>query len=358
MLEKALKGTRKYWTWITFLFLVIIFGMSAYSQQRWFGLTVTGMDHNMSWGLYRAQFTFLVGIAASAMIVVLPYSLHNFKAFGKIVIISEFLAASATLMCLLFVLADMGRPDRILNVLLYPHVHSMMFWDLLALNSNLFISLIIGWGLLGAERKEVLPPTWLKPVIYLSFPLVIGMLTVTAILHGVLPYHNLWFPAAFIPRFLVSSFASGASLLILLALIFKKTTGFEVGSEAREKLAVLATYAGVTNFFLIGTDFFTVFYSNPVPLMRFSLMIGLGSVAVLLIPALRTSSKWLPAACAGLVISIWLNNGVGYEMIEYSPTLLERTITLGIWAIGVLLLTILLKVAVTVKGEISHCVSK
>jgi len=382
MIENALKGNRNYWIWISFLILVIASGISAYSQQRWFGLTVTGMGRDVSWGLYIAQFTFLVGVAASAVMVVLPYYLHNYKAFGKIVIIGEFLAVSATLMCLLFILADMGRPDRVLNVMLYPSPHSMVFWDVMVLNGYFIINLVSGWTVLGAERKGIPPPRWVKPVIYLSIPWAVSIHTVTAFLYAGLPGRHLWLTAVLAPRFLASAFAAGTSLLILLTLILKKTTGFDAGSEAREKLAILATYAGATNFFLIGTEFFTAFYSNIpshmhslqylffgleghsnlVPWMWFSLLIGLVAVLVLLIPALRTSSKWLPAACAGLVISIWIDKGVGLilggfvpspleEIFEYSPTLIEITITLGIWAIGALLLTMLLKVAVAVKTQ-------
>ena len=382
MIEKALKGNRNYWIWISFLILVIASGISAYGQQRWFGLTVTGMGRDVSWGLYIAQFTFLVGVAASAVMVVLPYYLHNYKAFGKIVIIGEFLAVSATLMCLLFILADMGRPDRVLNVMLYPSPHSMVFWDVLALNGYFILNLVSGWAVLGAERKGIPPPRWVKPVIYLSIPWAVSIHTVTAFLYAGLPGRHLWLTAVLAPRFLASAFAAGTSLLILVTLILKKTTGFDAGSEARNKLAILATYAGLTNFFLIGTEFFTAFYSNIpshmqslqylffgleghsnlVPWMWFSLMLGLGSVLVLLIPALRASSKWLPAACGGLVISIWIDKGVGLilggfvpspleEIFEYSPTLIEITITLGIWAIGALLLTILLKVAVAIKTQ-------
>ncbi len=382
MIENALKGNRNYWIWISFLILVIASGISAYSQQRWFGLTVTGMGRDVSWGLYIAQFTFLVGVAASAVMVVLPYYLHNYKAFGKIVIIGEFLAVSATLMCLLFILTDMGRPDRVLNVMLYPSPHSMVFWDVMVLNGYFIINLVSGWTVLGAERKGIPPPRWVKPVIYLSIPWAVSIHTVTAFLYAGLPGRHLWLTAVLAPRFLASAFAAGTSLLILLTLILKKTTGFDAGSEAREKLAILATYAGATNFFLIGTEFFTAFYSNIpshmhslqylffgleghsnlVPWMWFSLLIGLVAVLVLLIPALRTSSKWLPAACAGLVISIWIDKGVGLilggfvpspleEIFEYSPTLIEITITLGIWAIGALLLTMLLKVAVAVKTQ-------
>lgn len=382
MIENALKGNRNYWIWISFLILVIASGISAYSQQRWFGLTVTGMGRDVSWGLYIAQFTFLVGVAASAVMVVLPYYLHNYKAFGKIVIIGEFLAVSATLMCLLFILTDMGRPDRVLNVMLYPSPHSMVFWDVMVLNGYFIINLVSGWTVLGAERKGIPPPRWVKPVIYLSIPWAVSIHTVTAFLYAGLPGRHLWLTAVLAPRFLASAFAAGTSLLILLTLILKKTTGFDAGSEAREKLAILATYAGATNFFLIGTEFFTAFYSNIpshmhslqylffgleghsnlVPWMWFSLLIGLVAVLVLLIPALRISSKWLPAACAGLVISIWIDKGVGLilggfvpspleEIFEYSPTLIEITITLGIWAIGALLLTMLLKVAVAVKTQ-------
>ncbi|NMW18333.1 MAG: polysulfide reductase NrfD [Chlorobiaceae bacterium] len=382
MIENALKGNRNYWIWISFLVLVIASGLSAYSQQRWFGLTVTGMGRDVSWGLYIAQFTFLVGVAASAVMVVLPYYLHNYKAFGKIVIIGEFLAVSATLMCLLFILADMGRPDRVLNVMLYPSPHSMVFWDVMVLNGYFIINLVSGWTVLGAERKGIPPPAWVKPVIYLSIPWAVSIHTVTAFLYAGLPGRHLWLTAVLAPRFLASAFAAGTSLLILLTLILKKTTGFDAGNEAREKLAILITYAGITNIFFIGTEFFTAFYSNIpihmhslqylffgleghsnlVPWMWFSLITGLGSVVVLLIPGLRASSTWLPAACVGLVISIWIDKGVGLilggfvpspleEIVEYSPTLIEITITLGIWAIGALLLTMLLKVAVAVKTQ-------
>ena len=80
------------------------------------------MSRDVSWGLYIAQFTFLVGVAASAVMLVTPYYLHDFKKFGKMVILGEFLAISAVIMCILFIFVDVGQPMRILNVLLYPPV--------------------------------------------------------------------------------------------------------------------------------------------------------------------------------------------------------------------------------------------
>lgn len=382
MIEKALKGDRSYWGWIVFLLFIIAAGVYSYARQLDTGLTVTGMGRDVSWGVYIAQFTFLVGVAASAVMVVLPYYLHDYKAFGKIVIVGEFMAVAATIMCILFILADMGRPDRVLNVLLYPTPHSMVFWDVTVLNGYLLLNIISGWAVLGAERKGVPAPKWVKPVIYLSIPWAISIHTVTAFLYAGLPGRHLWLTAVLAPRFLASAFAAGPALLILVTYILKKTTGFDAGKEAVNKLAVIVTYAAVVNFFLIGMEFFTAFYSNIpshmhslqylffglhgkgqlVPWMWFSMMIGLGSLVVLLVPKLRKSSTWLITACLGIVLSIWIDKGVGLilggfvpspleEIVEYFPTLIEISVTLGIWAIGIFLLTILLKVAVAVKTQ-------
>ena len=222
----------------------------------------------------------------------------------------------------------------------------------------------------------------MKPIIYLSIPWAFSIHTVTAFLYAGLPGRHLWLTAVLAPRFLASAFAAGTSLLILVTLVLKKTTGFDAGNEARQKLAVLATYAGVANFFMIGTEFFTAFYSNVpshihglqylffglegksnlVPWMWFSMLLGLGSLAVLFNKKLRHTNNWLIAACTGMVVSIWIDKGVGLvlggfvpnpleEITEYGVTLTELGVTLGIWAVGILVLTLLLKIAVTVKRE-------
>lgn len=382
MIEKALKGNRAYWAWVALLLVLIVSGLSAWGRQLSLGLGVTGMGRDISWGLYIAQFTFLVGVAASAVMVVMPYYLHNQKAFSKIVIVGEFLAVSAAAMCMLFILADMGKPQRVLNVLRYPSPHSMVFWDVIVLNGYLMLNLVSGWAVLGAEKKGVAAPSWTKALIYLSIPWAFSIHTVTAFLYAGLPGRHLWLTAVLAPRFLASAFAAGTAILILLSFVLQKSAGFDVGKEARMKLTVICAYAGVANFFLLGTEFFTAFYSNVpahmhslqylffgldghgqfVPLMWLSLLTGLGSVALLLVPRLRSQSRWLIAACSGLVLSIWIDKGVGLiiggflptpldEIVLYMPSLTEISVTVGIWAIGLLLLTMLLKVAVTVKMQ-------
>ncbi len=382
MIEKALKGDRIYWGWIVLLLVIISAGVFSYINQLTTGLTLTGMGRDVSWGVYIAQFTFLVGVAASAVMVVLPYYLHDYKAFGKIVIIGEFLAVAATIMCVLFILVDLGRPDRVLNVLLYPTPHSMLFWDATVLNGYLLLNIVSGWTVLGAERKGVPPPKWVKPVIYLSIPWAFSIHTVTAFLYAGLPGRHLWLTAVLAPRFLASAFAAGPAILILVSYILKKTTGFDAGKQAINKLSVIVTYAAILNFFLLGMEFFTAFYSNIpghmhglqylffglhgegqlVPWMWLSVIVGFGSLLVLLIPKLRTSSPWLIAACIGIVVSIWIDKGVGLiiggfvpspleEIVGYIPNLNEIMITIGVWSIGILILTLLLKIAIAVKTQ-------
>ena len=380
MIEKALAGNRFYWSWITILLALVSLGVYSYSQQLTYGLTVTGMGRDVSWGVYIAQFTFLVGVAASALMVVLPYYLHDYKEFGKIVIIGEFLAVSAATICLLFVIADMGHPDRLFYVLLYPHPKSMVFWDVQVLNGYLLINIVSGWTVLEAERKGVSPPNWVKPIIYLSIVWAVSIHTVTAFLYAGTPGRHLWLTAVLAPRFLASAFAVGPSLLILISFILRKFADFDVGEKAIQKLTTIATYAAIANFFFVGAEFFTAFYSNIpghkhsleylffgldgkyqlVPWMWFSMLVGITSVIILLYQQRRPSKKLLIAACSGIVVSLWIDKGIGLiiggfvpspmeEVVEYFPTFIEITVTIGIWAIGLLILTALLKVAVSVK---------
>ncbi len=380
MIEKALAGNRFYWSWITILLALVSLGVYSYSQQLTYGLTVTGMGRDVSWGVYIAQFTFLVGVAASALMVVLPYYLHDYKEFGKIVIIGEFLAVSAATICLLFVIADMGHPDRLFYVLLYPHPKSMVFWDVQVLNGYLLINIVSGWTVLEAERKGVSPPNWVKPIIYLSIVWAVSIHTVTAFLYAGTPGRHLWLTAVLAPRFLASAFAVGPSLLILISFILRKFADFDVGEKAIQRLTTIATYAAIANFFFVGAEFFTAFYSNIpghkhsleylffgldgkyqlVPWMWFSMIVGITSVIILLYQQRRPSKKLLIAACSGIVVSLWIDKGIGLiiggfvpspmeEVVEYFPTFIEITVTIGIWAIGLLILTALLKVAVSVN---------
>jgi len=383
MLEKALRGSRRYWTLVGILSTLAVAGAIAYLKQLSTGLVVTGLGRDVPWGLYIAQFTFLVGVAASAVMVVLPYYLHNYKAFGRLTILGEFLAIASVTMCLLFIFVDMGQPTRVLNVILYPTPNSLMFWDMVVLQGYLILNILIAYVTFTSESKGVHPPSWIKPVILLSIPWAISIHTVTAFLYSGLGARPFWLTAILAPRFLASAFASGPSLLIVLCLILRKYTKFDAGEEAIRKLAQIVTYAMAINIFFVLVELFTAFYSDIpehkhhfeylflglhghnalVPFMWTSQILAVTALVLLLLPNVRNNFTYLFPICLGVILAIWIEKGLGMvvtgfipsplgKVTEYSPTLRESLIALGIYAAGFLIITILYKIAVSVREEL------
>src|SRR4030065_2902302 len=262
MLDKALTGSKRYWTLVFVLLSLVGAGTLSYLYQFQNGLGVTGMSRDVSWGIYISQFTFLVGVAASAVMLVIPYYLHDYKKFGKIVILGEFLAVGAVTMCLLFIVVDMGQPMRMLNVMLHPTPNSILFWDATVLNGYLFLNIVIGWATLHAEKKGLPPAPWVKPLIYLSIPWAVSIHTVTAFLYAGIPGRHFWLTAIMAARFLASAFAAGPALLIILALIVRKYSKFDAGKEAIQSIGKIVAYAMSANVFFIILELFTAFYSQ------------------------------------------------------------------------------------------------
>ena len=380
MLENVFRGSRRYWALMALWALLILGGLVAYSQQLSEGLTVTGMSRDVSWGLYIGQFTFMVGIAASAVMVVLPYYLHDHKVFGKTVILGEFLAVSAVLVCMLFIFVDMGQPRRVLNVIRYPSPNSLMFWDFISLTGYLVLNIVIGMTAIEAERKDAPPPGWVKPLIYLSIPWAVSIHTVTAFLYAGLGARPYWMTAILAPRFLASAFASGPSLLILLAFLVRRWGGFDVGRPAIRTLATIVTYAMAINLFFVGVELFTALYgamphhvhpfqylftgleghAGLTPMAWVSNGLALVCTVALLVPSLRRRDGVLGLLCGGVILALWIEKGFALVVAgfipsplglinEYAPTLPESAVTLGVYAVGGLVLTALYKVVLSVR---------
>jgi Ni/Fe-hydrogenase subunit HybB-like protein len=380
MLEKALTGSRRYWTLLAVLAVFVAVGFFTYLRQLEHGLGITGLSRDVPWGLYIAQLTFLVGVAASAVMVVLPYYLHHYKAFGKLAILGEFLAISAVIMCLLFVVVDIGQPRRMLNLFLYPTTHSILFWDATVLQGYLLLNIVISRATFRAERAGTPPPRWAKPLIYLSIPWAVSIHTVTAFLYAGLAGRPFWLTAILAPRFLASAFAAGPSLLILLALLVRRVSKFDPGKEAIAKLGEIVAYAMALNVFFVGLELFTALYSAIpehvehftylylgvhghavlAPWMKASVALALLSLVLLLVPQLRRRQGVLAVAAVAVVSSLWIEKGLGLvitgfvpnpfgQLNEYWPTRPETLIALGIYAVGGIILTVLYKIAIGVR---------
>ena len=382
MIEKALHGGKGYWAWVIFLVAGIGLGLFAYLYQLNEGLWLTGMSRNVSWGFYISQFTFLVGVAASVLMVVLPLYLHNFKAFAPITALAQFLTVGTLAMSLLFIFSDVGMPMRILNVPLNPTPGSMLFYDTLFLPGFMLLNLVIGWTAVGAEKRGASLPLWAKMLIYVSFPWAVLMHTVTAFIYAGTPGRGFWMTAIMAPRFLATAFAAGCAILILLSLILKRLSRFDAGEKAISKLTTILFYALVINAFFLGVEYFTAFYSHVpaytetfrylffgidgntafVPWFWFMNLAIVGAIFLLAFPTVRGNHLRLAEACIVALVGLWIDKGfllvpaafipnVFGRIMEYPPSWVELTVSFGIYCLGTLMITAFYKVTAAVKGE-------
>jgi molybdopterin-containing oxidoreductase family membrane subunit len=258
-----------------------------------------------------------------------------------------------------------------------------MFWDMMVLQGYLILNILIAYVTFTSEEKGIHPPSWIKPIIILSIPWAISIHTVTAFLYSGLGARPFWLTAILAPRFLASAFASGPSLLIVFCLILRKYTKFDAGEEAIKKLSQIVTYAMAANIFFVLVELFTALYSGIpehkhhfqylffglhghnalVPYMWTSQFLAVTSLVLLLIPKIRNNFTYLFAICVGVITAIWIEKGLGMvvtgfipsplgKVTEYSPTLLEGLIALGIYAVGFLVITVLYKITVSVREEL------
>ncbi len=384
---KALKqvtiGNKAYYVWVGFLSFFILLGLAAYVQQIRKGLIITAMRDPVSWGLYISNFTFLVGVAAAAVVLVVPAYIYNFKPIKEIVLLGEMMAVTAVILCIAFVLVDMGHPERVWHLL--PFVGAMNFpssllaWDVVVLSGYLAINLtVVLYVLYKLSFGEHYDMKVIGPVIILSIPWAVGIHSVTAFLYNGLPSRPFWNASILAPRFLASAFCSGPALMLIIFQIIRKITRIDITDRAIFKIAELIAYALCINIFFLGAEIFKEFYSGSihlapmeylyfglkghndlVPWTWWSTILNMTALILFLNRTTRENFTTLNTACVFILIGIYIEKGMGLvipgfvpstlgEIYDYSPTHLEILITIGIWAMGALLYTLMLKFAIPI----------
>ncbi len=389
-LSLVVRGSKAYYAWCFLLMAIILIGLLFYLKQHELGLVETNMTDQVSWGLYIANFTYLVGMAAAAVLLVIPSYIYSFKPIKEIVVLGELFAASSIVMAILFVMVDLGRLDRFWHMV--PFVGSMNFpesllaWDVLVLNGYLFLNLLIPIYLLVKfyYRKE---PNWrfILPFILASIPWAVGIHTVTAFLYNGLASRPFWNASILAPRFLSSALCSGPAIMIIIFQIIRKISAIKVEDKALFKIAELIAYAMFVNLFLLSAEIFKEYYSNTihiaplkylfeglhghtqlVPWIWAAMTMNVIAFFLFLIPRTRKTLATLNLGCLLVIIGVWIEKGPGFvipgfvpdplgEIYVYLPNLLELMVSFGIWAVGLLVFTLLIKVAIPIEtGEFSH----
>jgi len=382
-----LRGNRAYWMWLAFLGALIVSGVLAYSGQVRFGLGLTAMRDQVSWGFYIGNFTFLVGVAAAAVVLVIPAYIYNWKPIREIVIYGELLAISAITMCLMFVMVDIGRPDRFWHLippfgyLNFPR--SVLAWDVMVLNLYFIVNFVVATHILyRAFHGKHYIKKLVVPLVLLSVPMAVGIHTVTAFLYNGLAARPYWNSSILAPQFLASAFCSGPAILLVVLQLLRRFTRFEIQDAAISKIAELMAYAMFLNLFLHGAEAFKEFYSNTqhllftrywyfglgshhtlVPYAWSAVALNLVSFGLFISPITRRNLITLNIGCLATYAGVYIEKGMGLiipgltpdtlgEIYEYYPTMTELRVAAGIFAIGFLLFTLMLKVAVPISlGE-------
>jgi molybdopterin-containing oxidoreductase family membrane subunit len=383
-LDSATNGGRRYHLWMGALSLVILVGAYSYSLQLRHGLGVTGMNDHVSWGFYISNFTFLVGMAAAAMMLVLPAYVLKDVDFGRAVLMAEAVAVGALIMCLLFVIVDVGNPLAAwhlvpgIGFLNFPR--SLLAWDVLVLNGYLALNLAIPFYILYSRYSGRSPQKHkYLPWMYLAVMWAVSIHMVTAFLLAGLPARPFWNTALLGPRFLASAFTAGPAFMLIVLYFINRVTEYEIKDGTFAKLAVIVTVAAQINIVMLVSEIFYKFYSPThhginarylffgigehaalVPWIWAAVLLNLVATGALMIHPLRRDPRWLIPACAVLFVAIWIEKGIGLvipgfipsplgEIVEYAPTAVELGVTAGIWALGLFVMTVLVRVALPIE---------
>jgi len=386
-------GAKTYFIWMGFLLLLMFNGVLGLIDQFQYGLIVTNMRDQVSWAFYIGNFTFLVGVAAAAVLLVIPAYIYHWKPIKEVVILSELLAISAIIMCLGFVMSDMGHPERFWHLI--PFLGNMnipssiLAWDVVVLNAYLVLNLVIVTYLLycsytGQKYNE----SFVHPLVLLSIPMAVSIHTVTAFVYNGLPARPFWNASILAPKFLASAFCSGPAILLILLQILRRTTRLEISNKAIWKIAELMAYAMAFNLFLTGSELFKEYYSNThhliyttymysgieghtaiVPYIWASIVFSVTALILFLIPTTRKNPVTMNIGCILIYFGVYIEKGIGLvipgmtpdtlgEIYEYFPSSTEIQVAGGIFALGFFCFTLMLKVAVPIVLGEFHMIRK
>jgi molybdopterin-containing oxidoreductase family membrane subunit len=377
------KGGKIYYSWLAFLILIIIWGVGGYINQLQEGLHVTNMSDSVSWAFYIGNFTFMVGVAAAAIMLVIPAYIYNWKPIKEIVIFGELLAVTAVIMSICFVVVDIGNPVKFWHML--PIVGTMNFpssilaWDFFVLFIYFIINLsVVTYLLYCLFYKREYNKRIVLPLILLSIPAAIAIHTITAFLFNAIPARPFWNSALLAPRFLASAFCSGPAILIILFQVLRKTTIFEIKNEAIWTIAELMVYAMFIYLFFTISEFFKEFYSDTehlvywkyllfgiggnkelVPFSWLSIIMGTTAFILFLIPRTRKNFITLNIGAVLIYFSVYIEKGMALiipgftpnvlgQIYVYTPSFAEIRTTVMIFSVGSLVFTFMLKVAIAI----------
>jgi len=404
--ETALAPVRRtglrYWALVAFLLAVIGWGAYAYSVQLRDGLVVTGMRDRISWGLYIATFVFFIGISHAGTLISAILRVSQARWRTPVTRMAEFITVVALVCGASFVIIDLGRPDRVLNVFIYGRWQSPIIWDVLAITTYLtgsitylFVPMIpdlalfrdrlagrtsrwrgwlyrvlaIGWNGNATQRRSL--ASAIGVLMILIIPIAVSVHTVVSWIFA-MTLRVPWNSALFGAFFVAGAIFSGIAILIIVMAILRRA--YHLHEYVTEKhfvnlgflmaaFAAIMIYANISELLVHGYKleegvefhFRQIFLAEFAPLFWFYLLGGLvAPIVIALLPATR-NIRGMVVASVLVTFAMWIERYVivvsglhvplmPYEPASYAPTWVEWSLLAAGLALFALLITVFTKV--------------
>jgi len=399
----AVERTRPPWAliaWIGLLLVVLLVGLAAWGYQMRYGLSVTALNNVVMWGQYILFFMFFVGLSAGGLIVASAGRLFGVERFRPIVRLAVLEATVAIMLAALFLLPDIGRPERIWHLFRYPNLTSPMVWDIAIVTIYFTLSAVYTWlytrgdlaragsplalGTSPSERSAARDDRVKGALAWVALPAAVLLHSITAWIFGLQISRGFWYSAIMAPLFVSSALVSGLALVILLALVLRRLRRLEFDDD------LVAYLGGLLGVFIVVEAFFVLcetltaaypgaaFESDPMrrmlygpyaPFFAFEVVVGLAIPFVMLVrKSWRARVAVVAAASALAIVGIYVHrlnivlNGLSFPLVDlppgvaigdyapltssfatssfYMPSLVEWLIVAGVLAFGGLLFTL------------------
>jgi dimethyl sulfoxide reductase membrane subunit len=254
------KGRFGYTLWLTILSVLILAALFAWIYELRFGLKVTGMRDVISWGLYIITFTFFVKLSAGGLIVASSAEVFGVKALKPLSKLGVLTAAVCVSVAALSIIPDLGKPQRIFNLFIYPNFQSPMIWDVTII--LLYFLLSISELCLLSSRQTASRKRTLKWLAVIGLPAAFALHSITAFIFGLQISRPFWNTALMAPLFVVSAILSGTALVTMILWILERFGSVRLGQNTWRNLSVLLASSLAIDLFFTFCDYLTVLWGR------------------------------------------------------------------------------------------------
>jgi molybdopterin-containing oxidoreductase family membrane subunit len=252
LLRPLVKTTGWFWFWAVLMAMIAAWGAITYYVQVVHGLAVTGLNTPEYWGIYIINFVFFIGISHAGTLISAILRISKAEWRRSITRSAEFITVLVIGFGAIQPVIDLGRPDRVLNVLLYGSVSSPLLWDVASImlylgasSVYLYIPMIPD---LAVIRDLGIRPKWLYQFLAIGYHdtpeqrrvlerlisiLAVAVIPIAISVHTVIGWifaltlRPMWHSTIFGPYFVMGAIYSGIAALIIAMAILRRVYRLE-----------------------------------------------------------------------------------------------------------------------------------